>query len=81
MLFRSLIKARRNFHSLVADWLVEHSGERTEEVTGLIANHLERAGRLEEALVYLRRAGEAIQFSSLGQAPAATAFQFLNIIR
>ncbi|HSG18140.1 MAG TPA: tetratricopeptide repeat protein, partial [Anaerolineae bacterium] len=64
-----LIKHRRNFHSLVADWLAEHSGERAEEVTGLIANHVERAGRLEEALVYLRRAGEdAIKLFALAEA-------------
>jgi class 3 adenylate cyclase/tetratricopeptide (TPR) repeat protein len=52
------VRARRTFHALVADWLIEHSGGRSEEVAGLIANHLEHAGRLEEALVYLRRAGE-----------------------
>jgi predicted ATPase len=53
-----LIRSRRTFHSLVADWLIKQSGERSEEVTGLIANHLEQAGRLEEALIYLSQAGE-----------------------
>ncbi len=53
-----LIKSRRALHSFVADWLVAHSSDRSEEVTGLVASHLERAGRLIEALVHLRRAAE-----------------------
>jgi tetratricopeptide (TPR) repeat protein len=43
---------------LVAEWLMEQSGERAEEVTGLIAEHLELAGQTERARDYLRRAGE-----------------------
>ena len=53
-----LKKVRRGYHSLVADWLIEQSGERAAEHTGLIAEHLERAGRAEEALAYLKHAGE-----------------------
>ncbi len=61
-----LKKVRRGYHSLVADWLIEQSGERAAEHTGLIAEHLERAGRAEEALGYLRQAGEqaAAQFAN-----------------
>ncbi|MBN1661546.1 MAG: tetratricopeptide repeat protein [Anaerolineae bacterium] len=61
-----LKKVRRGYHSLVADWLMEQSGERASEYTGLIAEHLELAGRTEEALAYLRQAGEqaAAQFAN-----------------
>jgi tetratricopeptide (TPR) repeat protein len=53
-----LKKVRRGYHSLVADWLREQSGERAAEYGGLIAEHLALAGRTEEALGYLRQAGE-----------------------
>ena len=53
-----LKKVRRGYHGLVADWLIEQSGERAEEYTGLIAEHLEAAGRTHDALTYLERAGE-----------------------
>jgi predicted ATPase len=64
-----LIRARQSYHALVADWLIEHSGERAEEIAGLIANHLEHAGRLKEALLYLQLAGqEATQLYALVEA-------------
>lgn len=53
-----LKKVRKGYHALVADWLMEQSGERTSEYTGLIAEHLEKAGRTDEALVYLWQAGD-----------------------
>jgi predicted ATPase/class 3 adenylate cyclase/ribosomal protein L40E len=53
-----LKKVRHGYHSLVADWLIEQSSERASEYTGLIAEHLELAGRTEEALGYLRQAAE-----------------------
>ena len=61
-----LKKVRRGYHSLVADWLKEQSGERASEYTGLIAEHLELAGRTDEALGYLHRASEqaAAQFAN-----------------
>ncbi len=51
-----LIRIRRIYHSHVADWLIEQSKQRSDEVVGLIAHHLEHAGRIEEALRYLRQA-------------------------
>jgi predicted ATPase/class 3 adenylate cyclase len=51
-----LIRIRQVYHSMVADWLIAHSGERARELTGLIAGHLEKAGREEEALEYLCQA-------------------------
>jgi len=53
-----LKKVRRQYHALVAAWLLERSGERAGEHTGLIAEHLDLAGRPAEAADYLRRAGE-----------------------
>jgi ABC-type oligopeptide transport system substrate-binding subunit/class 3 adenylate cyclase len=53
-----LKRLRRTYHSVVADWLLEQSGERLAEYTGLIADHLELAGRTEEAVDYLLEAGD-----------------------
>jgi tetratricopeptide (TPR) repeat protein len=44
---------------MVADWLIAHSGERADEVSALIAGHLEKAGRVDEALEYMCQAAEA----------------------
>jgi class 3 adenylate cyclase/tetratricopeptide (TPR) repeat protein len=65
--YRSLLRRlRRVYHALVAEWLIERSGKRTGEHIGLIADHLEAAGQTEEAITYLRRAGEqaARQFAN-----------------
>jgi ABC-type oligopeptide transport system substrate-binding subunit/class 3 adenylate cyclase len=57
--YKSLLKRlRRIYHGLVADWLMEQAGERVGEYTGLIADHLELAGRVEEAAEWLIRAGD-----------------------
>jgi ABC-type oligopeptide transport system substrate-binding subunit len=57
--YESVLKrVRRAYHGLVADWLLEQGGERAEEYTGLIADHLELAGRTEEAVDYLLEAGD-----------------------
>ena len=53
-----LKRIRRVYHGLVADWLLERSGERAGEYTGLIADHLALAGRSEEAVKYLLKAGD-----------------------
>ncbi len=42
----------------MADWLLEQAGERVEEYTGLIADHLALAGRTQEAVDYLVQAGD-----------------------
>jgi oligopeptide transport system substrate-binding protein len=57
--YKSLLKRlRRIYHGLVADWLMEQAGERAGEYTGLIADHLELAGRSAEAVDYLLQAGD-----------------------
>ena len=57
--YESVLKrTRRFFHALVADWLILQSGDRVGEVAGQIANHLEKAEKYEQALVYLCQAAE-----------------------
>jgi class 3 adenylate cyclase/tetratricopeptide (TPR) repeat protein len=53
-----LRRVRRVYHVLVAEWMIEHGGERADEYVGLIADHLEAAGQAERAVTYLRRTGE-----------------------
>jgi class 3 adenylate cyclase len=53
-----LKRLRRSYHGLVADWLLEQGGERVEEITGLIADHLALAERPVEAIDYLLQAGD-----------------------
>ncbi|MCP4536395.1 MAG: tetratricopeptide repeat protein [Chloroflexi bacterium] len=60
-----LQEERQEVHSRAAGWLMAHSDEEASEHLGLIADHLERAGQVEDALVYLQRAGDqaAAQFA------------------
>ncbi len=53
-----LKRLRQVYHGLVADWLIAQTGERSGEFVGLIADHLEGAGRDDEAVRYLLRAGD-----------------------
>lgn len=53
-----LLRQRKEYHSLVADWLIEHAHDRIGEYAGLIAGHLESAGRTRHAIIYLLKAGE-----------------------
>jgi len=55
---RVLKRLRRGYHAIVAEWLMGQSGERADEYTGLVADHLEWAGQVEQACTYLRQAGE-----------------------
>jgi tetratricopeptide (TPR) repeat protein len=57
---------RRGYHSRAAAWLMARSEEEAGEHLGLIADHLEGAGQTEQAITYLRRAGEqaAEQFAN-----------------
>jgi tetratricopeptide (TPR) repeat protein len=49
---------RQEVHSRAAAWLMARSDEEVGEHLGLIADHLEQAGEMEQAIVYLTRAGE-----------------------
>ncbi len=61
-------------HGRAATWLMAHSNAEVSEHLGLIAEHLERAGQVKQAAVYLHRAGEqaADQFAN------AQALNYLN---
>jgi len=58
---------RRYYHGQVAAWLVARENGKASEHLGLIADHLEKAGQVEEAVTYLTRAGEqaAEQFANV----------------
>ena len=53
-----LRRDRRIYHAAAASWLIERSQDRQSEFAGQIAEHLVRAGKGEEAVEYLQRAGE-----------------------
>jgi class 3 adenylate cyclase/tetratricopeptide (TPR) repeat protein len=53
-----LVKERRVYHGLVADWLLVNSQERMREYYGLVGEHLRLAGRVEQAVRYFLRAGD-----------------------
>lgn len=67
-----LKKIRRDYHARVAAWLIDSSGERVSEFTGLVAAHFEQGGRLAEAAEWYGRAGQQARASF---APA-TAVEF-----
>jgi predicted ATPase len=54
-----LKRLRRRYHGLVADWLIENSADRIGEYSGSIAEHLMKAGRVEQAGGYFLKAGQA----------------------
>ncbi|HEY5728607.1 MAG TPA: tetratricopeptide repeat protein, partial [Anaerolineales bacterium] len=54
-----LIRRRKQYHSHVADWLIAKAGEQAVNFSGLIAGHLEKAGREPEAVDYLKKAANA----------------------
>ncbi len=57
--YESLLKkSRRKHHARAAAWLIERSGSRAEEVSGLVALHFEQAGKQAEATEWFGRAGQ-----------------------
>ncbi len=49
--YESVLKRlRKTYHGFVADWLIVNSGDRIGEYSGLIAEHLLLAERIEQAL-------------------------------
>lgn len=57
--YESVLKrTRRVYHAYAAEWLSINSGDRVGEIAGLIAEHLEMSGQTEQAVDYLRQAGE-----------------------
>ncbi len=59
VVYDSILKRkRRGYHALAADWLMAQAGAGPAFSAGLIAGHLEAAGRGEQAVAYLIQAGE-----------------------
>lgn len=54
-----LMRVRRTYHSLVADWLIAARGDRGHDFSGVIAGHLDLAGRHDEALDHYDAAAQA----------------------
>ena len=69
-----LKRLRPVYHGLVAEWLIDYGTDTTSEFTPMIAGHLEQAGQLERAAVYLRMAGE----QSMKQYANDEAIRFLS---
>jgi tetratricopeptide (TPR) repeat protein len=60
--YESVLKRLRPaYHSHVAAWLIERSGERVGEYAGLIGQHFERAGEVARAVGWYGRAGRQAQ--------------------
>jgi tetratricopeptide (TPR) repeat protein len=58
--YESVIKRLRiTYHELVAEWLIANSGDRIDEYSGTIAEHLLLAGRNDLAGEYFTQAGES----------------------
>jgi len=65
---------RKTAHGQAAAWLIARGGKPAHPYLGLIAGHLEQAGHTDQAVLYLRQAGEqaAAQFAN------AEAVAYLN---
>ncbi|MBN8619358.1 MAG: tetratricopeptide repeat protein [Anaerolineae bacterium] len=64
-----LRRVRRVYHAQVAEWLIERSGDRLSEYTGMIARHYEQAGQALKAVDYFSRAAEgALNISAYHEA-------------
>jgi len=68
-----LKRLRREHHARVAAWLIQRSGERVSEFSGLVAAHYEQAGRLAEAAEWH---GRAAQQARASYAPATAVEHF-----
>ena len=69
-----IIRLRKTYHGLVADWLIANCGDRIGEFSGLIAEHLLLAGRDEQACEYFTQAG-GIALSSFANTEAKGFYQ------
>jgi class 3 adenylate cyclase/tetratricopeptide (TPR) repeat protein len=53
-----LMRERRKYHKMIAEWLVERSGERVNQYASTIAEHYEKANEIERAVEWYGRAGQ-----------------------
>jgi predicted ATPase len=57
--YESVLKSiRKNYHALVAQWLIEYSEEQSGNIIGLTAYHMELAGQTAQAIDFYQQAGE-----------------------
>ncbi len=64
-----LKRERRICHERVAAWLIERTQEQDGKLDGMIAVHLERAGDIARAVIYLQRVGrQALRLSAYREA-------------
>jgi class 3 adenylate cyclase/tetratricopeptide (TPR) repeat protein len=75
-----LLRQRKKYHSLVANWLIGQHGDRVAEMSGLIANHLVKAGRSAEAVDYFQKAAEGAAAKYANEEAADLYQQALNLI-
>ena len=69
-----LLRQRKKYHGLVADWLIEQHKYRVLEISSVIAEHLVKAGRSSEAIDYLQKAAE-IAAAKYANEEAASLYQ------
>ncbi|MBN2586620.1 MAG: AAA family ATPase [Candidatus Fermentibacteraceae bacterium] len=69
-----LLDSRKDYHRRTADWLLSQSGDRTSEVSGLIAEHYYRGEDWERAAQWLIRSGRSA-FSTSSYTESLFAFQ------
>jgi predicted ATPase len=78
--YESVLKrVRQAYHALVAEWLIEHAGDRAGEFTGLIADHLEASGNDSRAGHYLLQAGKQAAKKFANQEAVSYLSRALNI--
>jgi class 3 adenylate cyclase/tetratricopeptide (TPR) repeat protein len=59
-----LLRLRRKFHRLVAQWLENNCGDRVSEFESLIADHYQSGEDWEKAVVWLNRSGKSAMSTS-----------------
>ncbi len=69
-----LLESRKDYHRRTAGWLLSQSGDRTSEVSGLIAEHYYRGEDWERAAQWLIRSGRSA-FSTSSYTESLFAFQ------
>ncbi|MCD4775181.1 MAG: AAA family ATPase [Candidatus Aegiribacteria sp.] len=69
-----LLELRKTYHRKIAEWIVNNSGDRVFELSGLIAEHYDRGCDRKNALEWLLKSGRSA-YSTSSFAEALSAFQ------
>ncbi len=69
-----LLELRKTYHRKIAEWIVNNSGDRVSEFSGLIAEHYDRGADRKHAVEWLSRSGKSA-YSTSSFAEALSAFQ------